>query len=72
MMTRRSEEARLVAGATSGEWSKTRKGTAKIYTHPDAVDGRAVVENHWGISFNGKMYATVSAAMKAALSGESA
>lgn len=52
-------------------WTVKRKGYprvgAKIHTHPDAFEGRAIVENHWGISFNGKMYQSLSAAKLAAL-----
>lgn len=48
-------------------WTKKSKGNAKIYTHPDAKDGRAVVQNHWGISFNGKMFDSLFEAKAAAL-----
>ena len=48
-------------------WTKKTRGNAKIYTHPDTFEERAVVENHWGVSFNGVMYESVFAAKQAAL-----
>lgn len=51
-------------------WTKKSKGNAKIYTHPDAFEGRAIVENSWGVSFNGVTYPTVEKAKDAALKTE--
>jgi hypothetical protein len=57
--------------STKDEWSVKRKGFAKIHTHP--LLKRAVVENFLGISFNGKMFNTVSEAKAwAVTNGESA
>lgn len=52
---------------TQDGWTKKSKGNAKIYTHPDAFEGRAIVENSWGVSFNGVRYASVDEAKDAAL-----
>lgn len=48
-------------------WTKKSKGNAKIYTHPSVE--RAVVENHWGVTFNGLKYPSVDMAKIAALGG---
>lgn len=48
-------------------WTKKSKGNAKIYTHPEAFESRAIVENSWGISFNGVRFASVDEAKVAAL-----
>lgn len=56
-------------------WKKKFKGDdrggAWIYTHPDARDGRAVVVNGYGASFNGQHYSTLEDAQAAALSKDS-
>ncbi|XKM40362.1 hypothetical protein A4U53_031010 [Rhizobium ruizarguesonis] len=53
-------------------WKKKFKGSdqggARIYTHADALDGRAIVENHNGIWFNGKRFLFLDDAKRAALS----
>lgn len=49
-------------------WIKKIRGTAIIYTHPDAFDGRAIVVNTYGILFNGIEYATLADAKASALS----
>lgn len=52
-------------------WKKKFKGSewggAKIYTHPDAIDGRAIVVNGHGVTFNGKRYPDLESAKAAAL-----
>jgi len=52
----------------NGGWTKKIKGCAVIYTHPDALYGRAIVVNMYGISFNGVEYATLAEAKTSALS----
>ncbi|MBX5010864.1 hypothetical protein HJB67_12955 [Rhizobium lentis] len=56
---------------TNDGWAKKFKGNesggAKIYTHPDALDGRAIVENHNGVWFNGRRFLFVEDAKRAAL-----
>ena len=52
-------------------WTKKSKGNAKVYTHPGVPDGRAIVENHWGVTFNGVKYPSVDLAKIAALGGAS-
>ena len=49
-------------------WTKKTKGNAKIYTHPLVHDGHAIVQNHWGVAFNGQKFDTVAAAKEFALS----
>lgn len=53
-------------------WSKKFKGNerggAHIYTHPDALDGRAIVVNGHGVSFNGASYDNLDTAKAVALS----
>lgn len=53
-------------------WSKKFKGNerggAHIYTHPDVLDGRAIVVNGHGISFNGASCDSLDTAKAAALS----
>lgn len=56
----------------SPEWSRKFKGSkhggAFIYTHPNTFEGRAIVENHNGVFFNGVEYGTVDEAKNDALS----
>lgn len=47
-------------------WAKKRKGNATIYVHPD-ID-RAIVVNHYGITFNGRRFDSVDDAKVAATS----
>lgn len=47
------------------DWKCKRKGTAHIYTHPDIP--RAIVENHYGVSFNGAWFDSVEDAKNAAV-----
>lgn len=61
------DERPTVAQQQFGGWTKKRKGTAKVHTHPDAYEGRAVVENHWGVHFNGRKYPSLDEAKSAAL-----
>lgn len=49
-------------------WTKKTKGNAKIYTHPQVFENRAVVENFNGVTFHGQSYRSVSDAKAAALS----
>lgn len=62
----------IVASQQGSGWRKKFKGTerggAYIHTHPNAIDGRAIVENHHGISFNGVRYPSIEQAKLAALS----
>ncbi len=51
-------------------WTKKSKGNAKIYTHP-GVD-RAIVENHWGVAYDGQKFDSVEAAKISALAQVSA
>jgi hypothetical protein len=48
-------------------WMKKIKGSAIIHTHPNALDGRAIVVTIYGIRFNGDDYATLAEAKAAAL-----
>lgn len=53
-------------------WTKKFKGNpqrggAWIYTNPNVA--QAIVQNHLGISFNGKAYSTLREAMKIAETG---
>lgn len=68
------DKAPLASPAPQAEaegWTKKRRGTAIIYTHPHAYDGRAVVSNSWGVTFNGKQYDTVDDAKADALAAAS-
>lgn len=61
-----------IVAEQQGGWRKKFKGSrarvgAWIHTHPDAIDGRAVVHSHLGISFNGEWYGTLEQAKSAAL-----
>lgn len=47
-------------------WKKQTKGNAKIYSHPDILDGRSIVENHLGVWFDGRLFPSVNAAKEAA------
>jgi hypothetical protein len=53
-------------------WKRKFKGSehggAYIYTHPNALDGRAIVVNGHGVTFNGETYESLEAAKAAALS----
>ena len=54
----------------SDEWVKKFKGDrerggARIYRHPLLT--RAIVENHYGVSYDGNWYDSVDEAKKAAL-----
>lgn len=51
-------------------WVKKSKGNAKVYTHPEAFEGRAIVQNSHGIVFNGQKYGSLEEAKAAALSGK--
>ena len=46
-------------------WAKKRKGMAIIHTHP--ATERAVVQDPYGIRWNGEFYETLDAAKQAAL-----
>jgi len=52
-------------------WKKKSKGNAKVYTHPEAREGRAVVVNHYGVFFNGETFASLNEAKEAACSTSS-
>ncbi len=44
------------------EWTKKRKGNAKIYTNP--ISDFAIVENHYGVIWNGQHFPSVEEAKK--------
>lgn len=45
-------------------WVRKTKGNAKVYTCP--LTDRAIVENHYGVFWNGIQFATVNDAKQAA------
>lgn len=51
-------------------WKKKSKGNAKIHIHEGVANNRAIVENHNGITFNGKKFVSLDAAKAEALKQE--
>lgn len=51
-------------------WTKKRRGCSVIHTHPEAIEGRAIVVNYRGTIFNGQRFETLGAAKAAALAAK--